>query len=84
MARTKQTARKSNPTPGLATRQGETESSSSEEPAMESTISETHGERESGEQVEQPRTARKENEATGQPPRACLRRIIPANHERWP
>ena len=26
---------------------------------MESTISETHGERESGEQVEQPRTARK-------------------------
>ena len=59
MARTKQTARKSNPTPGLATCQGETESSSSEEPAMESTISETHGERESGEQIEQPRTARK-------------------------
>ena len=59
MARTKQTARKSNPTSGLATHQGGTESSSSEEPAMESTISETHGERESGEQIEQPRTARK-------------------------
>ena len=59
MARTKQTARKSNPTSGLATHQGETESSSSEEPARESTISETHGERESGEQIEQPRTARK-------------------------
>ena len=59
MARTKQTARKSNPTSGLATHQGETESSSSEEPAMDSTISETHGERESGEQIEQPRTARK-------------------------
>ena len=59
MARTKQTACKSNPMSGLATHQGETESSSSEEPAMESTISETHGERESGEQIEQPRTARK-------------------------
>ena len=59
MARTKQTTRKSNPTPGLATYQGGTESSSSEEPAMESTISETHGERESGEQIEQPRTSRK-------------------------
>ena len=59
MARTKQTARKSNPTSGLATHQGGTESSSSEEPAMESTISETHGERESGEQIEEPRTARK-------------------------
>ena len=59
MVRTKQTACKSNPTSGLATHQGETESSSSEEPAMESTISETHGERESGEQIEQPRTARK-------------------------
>ena len=59
MARTKQTARKSNPTSGLATYQGGTESSSSEEPAMESTISETHGERESGEQIEQPRTSRK-------------------------
>ena len=59
MARTKQTARKSNPTSGLATYQGGTESSSSEEPAMESTISETHGERESSEQIEQPRTSRK-------------------------
>ena len=59
MARTKQTARKSNPTSGLAMYQGGTESSSSEEPAMESTISETHGERESGEQIEQPRTSRK-------------------------
>ena len=46
MARTKQTARKSNPTPGLATYQGGTVSSSSEEQEMESTISETHGERE--------------------------------------
>ena len=59
MARTKQTARKSNPTSGLAMYQGGTESSSSEEPAMESTRSETHGERESGEQIEQPRTSRK-------------------------
>ena len=59
MARTKQTARKSNPTPGLATYQGGTVSSSSEEPEMESTISETHGERESSEQTEQPRTSRK-------------------------
>ena len=59
MARTKQTARKSNPTPGLATYQGGTVSSSSEEQEMESTISETHGERESSEQTEQPRTSRK-------------------------
>ena len=60
MARTKQTARKSNPTSGLATYQGGTESSSSEEPAMESTILETHGERESGEQIKQPRTSMEE------------------------
>ena len=46
MARTKQTARKSNPTLGLATYQGGTVSSSLEEQEMESTISETHGERE--------------------------------------
>ena len=59
MARTKQTARKSNPTPGLVTYQGGTVSSSSEEPEMESTISETHGERESSEQTEQPRTSSK-------------------------
>ena len=59
MARTKQTARKSNPTPGLATYQGGTASSSLEEQGMESTISETHGERESSEQTEQPRTSRK-------------------------
>ena len=59
MAHTKQTACKSNPTSGLATYQGGTESSSLEEPAMESTISETHGERESGKQIEQPRTSRK-------------------------
>ena len=59
MAHTKQTARKSNPTPGLATYQGGTVSSSSEEQEMESTISETHGERESSEQTEQPRTSRK-------------------------
>ena len=59
MARTKQTARKSNPTPGLATYQGGTVSSSSEQEEMESTISETHGERESSEQTEQPQTSRK-------------------------
>ena len=59
MARTKQTAHKSNPTPGLAMYQGGTVSSSSEEPEMESTISETHGERESSEQTKQPRTSRK-------------------------
>ena len=59
MARTKQTARKSNPTSGLAMYQGGTESSSSEEPAMESTILETHGERESGKQIKQLRTSRK-------------------------
>ena len=53
------TACKSNPTPGLATYQGGTVSSSSEEPEMESTISETPGERESSEQTEQPRTSRK-------------------------
>ena len=60
MARTKQTARKSNPTPGLATYQGGTVSSSSEQEEMESTISETHGpQRESSEQTEQPWTSRK-------------------------
>ena len=59
MAHTKQTARKSNPTPGLATYQDGTVSSSSEEQEMESTISETHGERESSEQTEQSRTSRK-------------------------
>ena len=40
MARTKQTAHKSDPTPGLATYQDGTVSSSSEEQEMESTISE--------------------------------------------
>ena len=59
MARTKQTVRKSNPTLGLAMYQGGTVSSSSEEQEMESTISETHGETESSEQTEQPRTSRK-------------------------
>ena len=64
MARTKQTARKSKPTPGLATYQGGTVSSSSEEQEMESTLSEMQGEmgptqRESSEQTEQPRTSRK-------------------------
>ena len=59
MARTKQTACKSNPTPGLAMYQGGTVSSSSEEQEMESTISETHGERESSEQTEQPQASRK-------------------------
>ena len=64
MARTKQTARKSKPTPGLATYQGGTVSSSSEEQEMESTLSETQGEmgptqRESSEQTEQPQTSRK-------------------------
>ena len=54
MARTKQTARKSNPTLGLSTYQGGTVSSSSEEQEMESTISETHGEREGSELTEQP------------------------------
>ena len=49
MARTKQTARKSNPTLGLVTYQGGTVSSSSEEQEMESTISETHGERDGSE-----------------------------------
>ena len=55
MARTKQTARKSKPTTGLVTYQGGTVSSSSEESAL----SETHGERESSEQTEQPQTSRK-------------------------
>ena len=59
MARTKQTARKSKPTTGLATYQGGTVSSFSEEQEMESTLSEMHGERESSEQTEQPRTSRK-------------------------
>ena len=64
MARTKQTVRKSKPTPGLATHQGGTVSSSSEEQEMESTLSEMQGEtgptqRESSEQTEQPRTSRK-------------------------
>ena len=59
MARTKQTARKSKPTTGLATYQGGTVSSSSEEQEMESTLLETHGERESSEQTEQPQTSRK-------------------------
>ena len=64
MAHTKQTACKSKPTPGLATYQGGTVSSSSEEKEMESTLSETQGEmgqtqRESSEQTEQPRTSRK-------------------------
>ena len=59
MARTKQTVRKSSPTPGLAMYQGGTVSSSSEQEEMESTISEMHGERESSEQTEQSRTSRK-------------------------
>ena len=64
MARTKQTTRKSKPTPGLATYQGRIVSSSSEEQEMESTLLETQGEmgptqRESSEQTEQPRTSRK-------------------------
>ena len=59
MARTKQTARKSNPTPGLATYHGGTVSSSSEQEEMESTISEMQGERESSEHTEHPRTSRK-------------------------
>ena len=59
MAHTKQIVHKGKPTPGLATYQGGTVSSSSEEQEMESTLSETHGERESSEQTEQPRTSRK-------------------------
>ena len=59
MACTKQTMRKSKPTTGLATYQGGMVSSSSEEQEMESTLSETHGERESSEQTEQPQTSRK-------------------------
>ena len=59
MARKKQTARKSNPTLGLATYQGGTVSSSSEQEEMESIISETQGERESSKRTEQPRTSRK-------------------------
>ena len=59
MAHTKQTARKSKPTTGLATYQGGMVSSSSEEQEKESTLSEKQGERESSEQAEQPRTSRK-------------------------
>ena len=59
MARTKQTARKTKPTTGLATYQGGMVSSSSEEQEKESTLLEMHGERESSEQAEQPRTSRK-------------------------
>ena len=44
MARTKQTARKVQPTPGMATYQGGTVSSSEEEGEVESTIMETQGE----------------------------------------
>ena len=44
MARTKQTARKSKPTPGMATYQGGTVSSSEEEVEAESTITETQAE----------------------------------------
>ena len=44
MARTKQTARKSKPTPGMATYQGGTVSSSEEEVEEESTITETQAE----------------------------------------
>ena len=59
MACTKQTVRKSKPTTGLATYQGGTVSSSSEEQEMESTLLEMQGEmgptqRESSEQMEQP------------------------------
>ena len=64
MARTKQTAHKGNPTTGLATHQSGTVSSSSEEQAMESTLSETQGgtgptQRESSEQTEKPQTSKK-------------------------
>ena len=59
MTLTKHTTPKSKPITGLATYQGGTVSSSSEEQGMESTISETLGERESSEQTEQPRTSRK-------------------------
>ena len=52
---------------------------------MESTISETHGERERAASRSNNRELPgRENEVTEQPPRACLRQIIPANHERWP
>ena len=44
MARTKQTARKSKPTPGMATYQGGTVSSSEEEVKVESTITKTQEE----------------------------------------
>ena len=44
MARTKQTACKSRPTPGMATYQGATVSSSEEEEEVESTIIETQEE----------------------------------------
>ena len=62
MARTKQTACKSKPTPGMSTYQG---GSSSEEEKVESSISETQGEtaptqeRESSEQTEPTRRSRK-------------------------
>ena len=69
MARTKQTACKSNPTLGLATYQGGTVSSSSEEQEMESTISETHGERErAANRLNSHGPLERGNEVTGQLP----------------
>ena len=81
MAHTKQTTRKSKPTTGLATYQGGTVSSSSEEQEMESTLSETHGEmgptqRESSEQTEQPQTSRKRKRGD----RTAASSLSSANH----
>ena len=82
MAHTKQTARKSNPTPGLETYQGGTVSSSSEEQEMESTISETHGERESSEQQSSHRPLERGKGVIERLLRACHQQITPINHEK--
>ena len=59
MARTKQTARKTKPTPSMATYQGGTVSSSEEEVEVESTITETQ------EEETAPTQERESSEAAG-------------------
>ena len=87
MAHTKQTAHKAKPTPGLATYQGGTVSSSSEEQEMESTLSETQGEtgptqRESSKQTEQPRTSRKRKRGDRMASLSLSSATTPVSHEK--
>ena len=85
MARTKQTVRKSNPTPGLANASGW-----DRKQLLGGASDGVHHIRDTWRKRKRraDRTAEnfqeEKNEVTEQPPQACLRQIIPANRERWP